>query len=115
MPEDYTEVDMKTCDGMFIKQIALPKAGMIVPQHVHAWDHSTLLARGRIVVWCEGKEPRYYEAPAIVEILAGVGHEFQVLEDNTLLYCLHNLHGAEAVAVLREHDLEEAGFADALA
>src|SRR5690348_14037165 len=111
------EVDFSTSDGMFIKQIRIPRKGTLIPQHVHKYDHSTLLARGSVLLW---KDPldgtrrkcSLHRAPAILSIAAGVVHEFQSMEDETLLYCLHNLKGADGVELLSEHnisfeDLEE--------
>jgi quercetin dioxygenase-like cupin family protein len=99
-------VQFETVDGMFIKQITLPSAGAIYPQHSHIWDHSTFLARGRIILWRD-KACSIHDAPEVLVIKAGVPHRFQTLSDNVLLYCLHNLHGGDAPKVLKEHGLDE--------
>ena len=103
------EYDMKTVDGMFVKQIVLPSAGTVVPQHKHKWDHTTLLATGTVIVWEDDKIelPRLYRAPAIIFIGKDVFHKFQSLSDGVLMYCLHNLHGADVVQVLEENDLTD--------
>lgn len=103
--ETPTTIDWQTCDGMFIKQIVLREAGTLVAQHSHVLDHSTLLARGSIIVWRDGACSRH-RAPEIIFIPAGIAHEFQTLEPDCLLYCLHNLHGGNAPAILAEHQLE---------
>ena len=100
----HYDVDFQTCDGMWIKQISVPVAGTILPQHVHKYDHTTLLARGSVILY-SGTEMELFRAPAIMLIRAGVPHEFQTKEPDTLLYCLHNLHGEAAIALLREHDV----------
>lgn len=106
------EVDFHTCDGMFIKQIRVPKSGTLIPQHSHKWDHSTLLAAGSVVLWSPDesgvRRPKLFRAPAVIFIPAKQWHEFQIMEDDTVLYCLHNLKGEEVVQVLQEHQLEEA-------
>lgn len=103
--------DWRTLDGMFIKMFPLMRAGDLIPQHSHVWDHSTLLARGRLILWGKGKPIREYSAPAIIFIPAGVGHEFQIMEDDTLVFCLHNLAHGDVPAILAENGLES--FADA--
>lgn len=84
---------------MFIKQLHLPKALTLVAQHVHTYDHQTLLASGSVTVWREGKIVGTFEAPDVIRIPAGEAHAFQALEDDTILYCIHNLHGHAAVAL----------------
>ena|SRR5215472_622888 len=88
-------VEFKTIDGMFIKQIHLSGNQMMYPQHAHQFDHSTLLARGKVVLWKEGV-PSYFSAPSIIWIEKGIQHKFQTLTEDCLIYCLHNLHGALA-------------------
>ncbi len=100
-----TLVEFKTVDGMFIKSIFLPRKGLY-PQHSHAFDHTSLLARGAVNLWKEN-EVLFYVAPAIIWIEKEVKHKFQTLEDETLIYCLHNLNGEEQVRVLEEHHLLE--------
>ena len=92
-------------DGIYIRQILIPKADSMVPQHSHAWNHVTMLARGSVYVWKDGVLDRRYQAPTRIEIKAGVKHLFLTLEDNTLLFCIHNLHDEAAVKVLEEHQL----------
>lgn len=59
------------------------------------------------MLWRDGKPEGMYSAPAILAIKAGVKHAFQALDEDALIYCLHNLHGKEWVQVLEEHDLAE--------
>jgi dTDP-4-dehydrorhamnose 3,5-epimerase-like enzyme len=42
----------------------------------------------------------------LIWIEKGVKHKFQTLEDETVVCCLHNLHGEEQIKVLEEHQLE---------
>ncbi len=105
-PEDQAIVeDTTTADGIFIKRVVVPKRKSLVPQHAHMWDHTTLLTNGSMAVWAEGIIGRDYRAPASIFIPKGVKHLFRTLEDNTMFFCIHNLHGADAVAILAEHDL----------
>jgi quercetin dioxygenase-like cupin family protein len=98
--------EITTADGIFIKEIRAPRAGVMAAQHAHQWDHTTLLAVGAIRVWRDGvADPQTYRGPHSLFIPAGVKHAFLIMADNTLLYCIHNLHGKKAVSVLAEHDM----------
>lgn len=102
------EIEFRTADGMFIKQMKLGPVGTIVGQHKHKWDHTTLLAVGSLMVWADkqGIEiPKLYRAPAIIFIPRETFHKFQSMTDNVVIYCIHNLHGELAVKVLEENDL----------
>jgi hypothetical protein len=101
------EIEFKTVDGLFIKQIFIRNAGSFVPQHAHVWNHTSLLARGSIFCWKDGKLDQRYIAPTTIYIMAGIKHLFQSLEDDTIIYCIHNLHGEEQVRVLKEHQLTD--------
>jgi quercetin dioxygenase-like cupin family protein len=98
-------VDTQTADGIFIKQITVPKKDSWAPQHAHVWDHSTLLTSGSMFVWKDGVLDRQYKAPAVIFIPAGVKHLFRTLEDNTVFFCIHNLHSEQAISVLEEHQI----------
>ena len=112
----HWEVDFQTVDGMFIKQISIPRRGTLLPQHIHKYDHSTLLAKGKIILWRGPKggirQCSLHVAPEILQISANCWHEFQTQTDNCLLFCLHNLKGAAGVELIEEHDLsfEDLGF-----
>lgn len=101
-------VEFHTADGLFIKQMYVAKAGTLIPQHSHAWDHTSMLARGSVRVWVGGVIKGEHVAPTGIFIEAGVKHLFQTLEDETIVYCIHNLHGEDAVRVLAEHQLVDA-------
>lgn len=103
--EQPTGVEIYTTDGVFIKQMVIGRRGTVVPQHAHAWDHTSMLAFGSVAVWRDGIFDRVYEAPSAIFIRAGVKHTFHSLIDNTIIYCIHNLHGEQAVKILEEHQL----------
>lgn len=100
-------IEVTTVDGIFIKQMHIPNAGTVVPQHSHVWDHTSLLAHGSVFVWKDGKLDQRYDAPRAITIKAGVKHTFQSLENDTIIYCIHNLHSEDKIAILSEHDLAE--------
>lgn len=101
----HDEVVFETADDIFIKQIALPSKNVMYPQHVHSWNHTTLLVRGRIVLWKGNAAPEYHSAPDIIFIEKNVEHKFQTLEDNCIICCVHNLRSADgALRALAELD-----------
>lgn len=98
-------VEWITADGIFIKQMFIAKAGTIIPQHSHEYDHTSMLAVGSVWLWKDGVLDKQYHAPTPILIKAGVKHVFQALDDGTTIYCIHNLHGEQAVKILEKHDL----------
>jgi hypothetical protein len=85
-------------DGVFIKEMRIPFRDTLVPQHSHAHDHTSYLAKGSVE--CNGVR---YDAPAPIYIPAGVKHMFRSLEDDTLVLCIHNVSRTGAVEVLEEN------------
>jgi quercetin dioxygenase-like cupin family protein len=98
-------VEIHTPDGIFIKQMVIAKAGTYVPQHSHAWDHTSMLAAGAVRVWRDGVIDRDYQAPTGIPIAAGVKHMFMALEDETIVYCIHNISRTGEVEVSDEHQI----------
>lgn len=94
---DLPDVEFSMSDGIFIKQMRLDRAGLYVPQHSHAYDHTSMLATGSIRVWCNDVLVGDFVAPRPIEIKSGTKHTFMSLEPNTIVYCIHNLrdHGLE--------------------
>lgn len=102
VPVEQPPVWQVSVDGIFIKQMLLAKAGYIAPQHVHAYRHHSMLARGAVRAWANGQYLADFQAPVPILIEAGVQHTFMALEDDTVIYCIHNLHGQDAVEILAE-------------
>lgn len=98
-------VEIHTADGVFIKQIHIPFAETIVPQHSHQYSHHSMLARGSVLFWSEDKEPVKYCAPTAIYIEARIKHTFMSLEPDTIFYCIHNLHGKEDVEIAEHHEI----------
>lgn len=101
--EQMPLVEFHTADGLYIRQIVLPEAGMLVPQHAHQHSHSTAVATGEIMAWKDGALIGRFVAPTVIFIEAGAKHSFLTIRP-TILYCLHNLHGEDMVRVLAEHE-----------
>jgi quercetin dioxygenase-like cupin family protein len=92
-------------DGVFIKQMYLKDAGTLVPQHSHAYDHTSMLARGRIRMWKDGEEIGDFSAPQPLFIEAKSKHAFMSLEPETLIYCIHNVSRRGFVQIHEEHQI----------
>lgn len=81
---------MKIVDGIFVKALRFPVAGMIAPQHAHAYDHISFIASGAVRVHADGECLGVFTAPVGVVIKAGVQHFFTTLEPGTVVLCIHN-------------------------
>ena len=107
MKQPETTIEIKMADGIFVKSTLIPEAGTILPQHAHSFDHLSMIASGAVRVWQDGELLGDFSAPVGILIKARAKHKFLSLENNTLIYCIHNLHSAEAVDIAEEHILEE--------
>jgi quercetin dioxygenase-like cupin family protein len=72
------------------------KTGDVEQGHCHAFDHTTLLGVGSVIVKVNGKSKKF-KAPQMIFIKANVEHEITALEDNTIAYCIHALRDGDAV------------------
>ena len=88
---DHDGWQITVCDDLFIKQMVLEEAGIEVPQHVHKYDHATLLTLGSVRVWRDDVLWGEFRAPQILEIEAGIRHRFVSITP-AVLYCIHNVH-----------------------
>jgi quercetin dioxygenase-like cupin family protein len=93
-----------SADGVFVKQMFIAKADTAIPQHAHAYDHLSMLARGSVKIWKDGVYDRWESAPAAIFIKAGVKHAFVSLEDNTIIYCIHREREG-GVKIMAEHQI----------
>lgn len=89
--------------GIFLKEMLIPDAGTVVPQHSHHYDHMSYIAAGAVEVTQDGKDMGVFEAPAAIRIPAGTKHTFKTLHPWTLVLCIHSVALGEAD--FHEHDL----------
>ena len=73
-------------DDLYAKQISI-KAGDEFPQHIHPYDHLSILAAGRVELYVSGVM-QVLDAPACIEIKAEVHHRVVAVTD-VLWYCIH--------------------------
>ena len=76
-------------DWLFIKQIPL-KEREVCEQHVHTYDHVSMVAVGAVCYWIDDAFKGSVTAPAPIVIRAGQKHTVLATTD-ALLYCVHNL------------------------
>lgn len=103
-PEQPTSDEFFMADGVGIKTMDVARKGTFIPQHSHAWDHTSYLAKGSVRVFTEGHEATH-QAPFPIFIKAGVKHTFETLEDDTLILCIHNASRTGTFEVLAENTL----------
>ncbi len=89
-PLDLPEVEWCMADDVFIKQMSMATANIIVKQHTHTFDHTSLVAVGSVRVWKNGEYWQDVKAPMPIFIEKGTAHTFMSLEDNSIVYCIHN-------------------------
>jgi quercetin dioxygenase-like cupin family protein len=73
-------------DGLYAKQMTLP-AGYEAGSHAHAYSHLSVLAKGRVIVETDNTMQEF-NAPACIEIKAGIHHRIVSLED-AVWFCIH--------------------------
>jgi hypothetical protein len=104
-PNQPTQKDFTSADGVFVKAIEAADAGTLIPQHSHTYDHTTFVAHGSVVVDAPGINFVTYHAPASIFIRANAKHRFLTLEPNTVLLCIHNTSRTGVVEVREENQL----------
>lgn len=82
--------------NVFIKQMTFIKAGDIEQGHAHCFDHVTLLSAGSLRLHALGTSTDF-KAPHHIFIKAGVVHELEALEDNTVAQCIHAIRDGDGV------------------
>lgn len=102
-------VEIAIADEIFIKQMHVPFKDTLIPQHSHSYEHVSMLAAGRVDVWRDGSYWQAFIAPCAIVIAAGVKHTFRTLEDNTIIYCIHNITRTGEVEIAEEHQLSLEG------
>lgn len=103
--EQPISTEIRMADGVFTKSMVVKRAGTLIPQHSHRYDHVSVLVRGSVSVVADGVHLGDFFAPCGITIKAGVKHLFQALVDDTIVLCVHDIGTAEAVEVLEEHHI----------
>ena len=72
--------------GVYAKQVDIPE-GVTLQQHVHEFDHLSILASGEAIVLREDESIRF-RGPVAITIEAGVQHSVVALTD-CVWFCIH--------------------------
>ena len=72
--------------GVYAKETRIP-AGHVLVQHKHKFSHLSILAKGKVAVMI-GEEIEVIEAPACIEIKAGITHGVKAITD-CVWFCIH--------------------------
>lgn len=73
-------------DGLYAKETVF-EAGTAILKHTHDFSHLSILAKGKVAVLI-GEEIEIIDAPACIEIKAGVTHGVKAITD-CVWYCIH--------------------------
>ena len=84
------EVTISCVSNIFIKQMHFRTSGDKEEGHAHLFDHMTLLASGKLRLTALDTSTEF-TAPHHIFIKAGVVHELEALEDNTVVHCIHGI------------------------
>ena len=74
-------------DHLYAKEIHID-AGEHLLQHVHKFSHLSVLAKGKVLVSTDDGQ-QVIEAPACIEIKAGIHHGLKAMTDS-VWYCIHS-------------------------
>ena len=85
--------------NLFSRMMNFEKAGDIEIGHTHAFDHLTLLAKGKLKVTVDGVASEF-TAPHMIYIHKDKVHELEALTDGTVAYCIHALRDKDAGEIL---------------
>ena len=92
-PDEQPVEKLVEVAGLYLRTYHLPMVGMVVPQHVHDYDHATLICSGKLRGWCEGEWIGDKGPGEAFLIKAGCQHTFESLEPS-MLTCIHNIQDA---------------------
>ena len=73
-------------DGLYAKESRFSE-GTAILKHTHSFSHLSILAKGKVAVMI-GEEIEIIEAPACIEIKAGITHGVKAVTD-CVWFCIH--------------------------
>lgn len=82
--------------GTYAKETLIPK-GVRLTQHVHSYDHLSILAKGDVEVEVDGQVFGFV-APACITIKAGAQHSVTALTE-AVWYCVHSTEETDPLKV----------------
>jgi quercetin dioxygenase-like cupin family protein len=85
--ETHSVITHHFSDGIYAKESRF-SAGMAILKHTHDFSHLSILAQGKVAVM-KGEQVEVIEAPACVEIKAGMTHGVKAITD-CVWFCIHS-------------------------
>lgn len=86
LPQVDLGIEHYFSDGLYAKQMNLPK-GHIAVSHKHHYSHFSVLAKGKAIVKTDDTES-VFVAPACIEIKSNIQHSIEAIED-VVWFCIH--------------------------
>jgi len=83
-------VNIGCVKNVFVRQMHFSKIGDFENGHAHAFDHMTLLAKGKLLVKID-EDVTEFTAPTMIFIKAELTHQLTAMSDDTVVYCVHAL------------------------
>lgn len=85
--------------GIYFRSVYLTE-GQKMGQHVHPFDHATLVGSGKARLWVDGQWAGDFEAGQAVKVEAHKRHEFMAVDGPVRLTCVHNTESAHYIKEL---------------
>jgi hypothetical protein len=77
--------------NIWIVQNHFKKAGAILGEHEHKFDHVSLLVKGKVRIEVKGHPAKEFTGPTFIIIRKDKAHRITALEDETIIFCLFAL------------------------
>jgi GNAT superfamily N-acetyltransferase len=106
LAEQPYQTTIHLSDGTFVKAYKVRRANTGLPQHSHAYSHTSYIATGSVKAWKDGQYVGTVVAPDGILIEAHAKHFFQTLEDNTTILCIHSLADGDEPEIEDHHVVE---------
>ena len=98
--------DFKIVDNVFVKMMHVHFVGDKIQGHAHTFDHITLLAKGKVIMRANGQD-KEHTAPKLIVTPKGIVHEFEALEPNCILCCVHAIRDGDTDEDIAPPDITE--------
>ena len=111
------EIKILAISNVYARLMNFVKAGDVEEGHFHAYDHGTLLSKGKLLVQqynekMELADSKEFTAPSFIFISKDKMHKLTSLEDETIVTCIHALRDMDDNIVDPEFFVKETIIAD---
>ena len=83
-------------DDVAVVMLPFVKKGVAMDGHKHHYSHTSFVASGAIDLWCGDVYHGRKAFPNGFTVRANEFHRMVALEDNTVILCIHNMHGNDS-------------------